>query len=65
VTEAGVEVRRPARCASQRDGWASDMVAKVPSMHFEFDSISTLLRDLEYAKKEVVELDSEVRDIGA
>ena len=62
---AGIEVRRPARAASERDGWVSNRLAKVPSKHFDFDSISALLRDLEHAKKEAAELESQVEDIGA
>jgi hypothetical protein len=64
VSDEGIEVKRPARAASQRDGWASDRIAKVPSEHFDFDSISTLLRGLERTKKEVDELESQVKDIG-
>jgi hypothetical protein len=65
VNDDGIEVKRPARAASHGDGWASDRVAKVPSAHFDFESIATLLRDLERTKKEVDELESQVKDIGA
>jgi len=65
VSDEVIEVKRPARVAAERDGWVSNRLAKVPSKHFDFDSISTLLRDLERTKKAVDELESQVRDIGA
>lgn len=65
VTEDGVDVRRPARAGSERDGWVSNRAAKVPSTHFDFNLISTLLQDLQRAKKEAAELDSQMKDIGA
>lgn len=65
VTDEGIEVKRPATIASERDGWASNRLAKVPNQHFDFASISTLLRDLERTKKEAAELESQAKDIGA
>jgi hypothetical protein len=65
VSDEEIEVKRPARVAAERDGWVSNRLAKVPSKHFDFGSISTLLLALEHAKKEADELESQVKDIGA
>ena len=65
VSDTGVEARRPARAASERDGWVFNRIAQVSRECFDFDSICTLLRNLEHAKKETAELESQVKDIGA
>jgi hypothetical protein len=64
VSDTRIQVKRPARVASERNECCSNMVADVESKHFDLEYIRKLLSDLEASKKHQTKLASQLKDIG-